>query len=185
MTPTDHSFECWADADYAGNWNRDFAMEDIAMACSRSGFLITYASCLILLWATCLQTEIALSTTEAECISLSNALRKVIPLMELVKELHAKVSSSVQTTPTVYCKAFEDNAGDYKLATAPKMQPRTKHINAKYHHFRSHVDQKLIQIAKVPMEKQLADIFTKQCSLKLFTSFRESIMGWNSASTDS
>jgi hypothetical protein len=160
-------------------------MEDIATARSRSGFLITYASCL-LLWAARLQTEIALSTTEAEYISLSNALREVIPLMELIKELHDKVSSSIQTTPTVYCKAFEDNSGAYELATAPKMRPRTKHINAKYHHFRSHVDRKLIQIAKVPTENQLADIFTKQCSLELFKSFRETIMGWNSAtSTDS
>jgi len=39
-----HSFQCWADADYAGNWNRKFAMEDIATARSRSGYMITYAS---------------------------------------------------------------------------------------------------------------------------------------------
>jgi histone deacetylase 1/2 len=29
LAPNKHSFECWADADYAGNWNREFAMEDI------------------------------------------------------------------------------------------------------------------------------------------------------------
>jgi hypothetical protein len=142
--------------------------------------LITYASCLIL-WAARLQTEIALSTTEAEYISLSNALREIIPLMDLVEELHAKVSSNIKTTPTVYCKAFEDNAGAYELAIAPKMRPRTKHINAKYHHFRSHVDRHLIQIAKVTTEEQLADMFTKQSNLELFQSFRETIMGWNSS----
>jgi len=86
--------------------------------------------------------------------------------------------------PTVYCKAFEDNSGAYKLATAPKMRPRTKHINAKYHHFRSHVDRKLIQIEQVTSANQLADFFTKQCALELYQSFRLKIMGWTT-STDS
>ena len=140
--------------------------------------MITYAGCL-LIWASRLQTEIALSTTEAEYIALSTALREVIALMELCKELHQKVSSEIIPTPTVYCKAFEDNSGAYELATAPKMRPRTKHINAKYHHFRSHVDRKIIQIAQVPTTEQLADFFTKQCALDLFKSFRQSIMGWD------
>ena len=47
LSPNEHSFECWADADYAGNWCRDFAMEDIGTARSRSGYLITYAGCLM------------------------------------------------------------------------------------------------------------------------------------------
>ena len=37
-----------------------------------------------------LQTEIALSTIEAEYTGLSYALRKVIPLMELLKEMKEK-----------------------------------------------------------------------------------------------
>jgi hypothetical protein len=184
LAPNKHSFECWADADYAGNWNREFAMEDIGTARSRSGYLITYAGCLIL-WASRLQTEIALSTTEAEYIALSTALREVIALMNLMDELHRKVSSKIQPTPKVYCKAFEDNSGAYELATAPKMRPRTKHINAKYHHFRSHVDRKLIQIAQVSTTEQLADFFTKQVSLPLFKSFRDQIMGWNKVPIDS
>ena len=184
LSPNDHSFECWADADYAGNWNRDFAMEDIGTARSRSGYLITYAGCLIL-WASRLQTEIALSTTEAEYIALSTALREVIFLMSLVEELHRKISSKIQPKPTIYCTAFEDNSGAYELATAPKMRPRTKHINAKYHHFRSHVDRKLIAIRQVKTEEQLADFFTKQVSLPLFQSFREGIMGWSKISPDS
>ena len=153
-------------------------MEDIATARSRSGYMITYAACL-LIWASKLQTEIALSTTEAEYISLSTALREVISLMELCKELHNKLSNNIKKTPTVHCTAFEDNSGAYELATAPKMRPRTKHINAKYHHFRSHVDRKLIQIQQVKTEDQLADFFTKQCSEELFRKFRKTIMGWD------
>ncbi len=36
-----------------------------------------------------LQTEIALSTAKAEYIAMSSALRKVIPLMTLMKELQS------------------------------------------------------------------------------------------------
>jgi hypothetical protein len=126
-----------------------------------------------------MQTEVALSTTEAEYIALSTALREVIWLMDLCSELKAKISPRILAIPTVYCKAFEDNSGAYELATAPKMRPRTKHINAKYHHFRSHVDRKLIQIEQVTSANQLADFFTKQCALELYQSFRKQIMGWD------
>ena len=178
MSPQQHSFNCWADADYAGNWNRHYAMEDIATARSRSGYMITYAACL-LIWASRLQTEIALSTTEAEYISLSTALREIISLMDLCKELHEKMSTQMKYKPTIHCTAFEDNSGAFELATVPKMRPRTKHINNKYHHFRSHVDRKIIQIQQVKTEEQLADFFTKQCSLDLFRKFRKAIMGWD------
>eukprot|EP00956_Cyclotella_meneghiniana_P030894 scaffold79379_cov36-Cyclotella_meneghiniana.AAC.1 len=39
-------------------------------------------------WVSKLQTEIALSTAEAEYIALSTALREVIPLMTLMKEIN-------------------------------------------------------------------------------------------------
>ena len=44
------SFEAFADADLAGNWNSQTAMDDPSTAKSRTGFVITYASCPIL-WA--------------------------------------------------------------------------------------------------------------------------------------
>ena len=53
---------------------------------SRSGFIIKYASCPIA-WSPKLQTEIALSTTEAEYISLSQSLRDLIPLLNINDEL--------------------------------------------------------------------------------------------------
>jgi hypothetical protein len=55
------------------------------MSCT--GFVITYANCPIYC-ASHLQTEIALSTAEAEYIAMSSSLYKVIPLMTLMKELH-------------------------------------------------------------------------------------------------
>jgi hypothetical protein len=81
-----------------------------------------------------------LSTTEAEYISFSTALREVTPLMNLLSELQDQVDHNIITFPTLHCKLFEDKSGAYVLATAPKMRPRTKHINVKYYHFRAYVD---------------------------------------------
>ena len=135
--PSEHSFNCWADADFVGNWEKSIALEDINTARSQSGYLITYAAC-PLIWTSKLQTEIALSTTEAKYISLSTALREVIPIMNILSELKDQLGHNIIKLPTLHCKLFEDNSGAYKLATAPKMRPRTEHINVKYHHFRTY-----------------------------------------------
>jgi Reverse transcriptase (RNA-dependent DNA polymerase) len=42
--PTNATVECYADADFAGNWNIDTAIEDRNTARSRTGFIIKYAS---------------------------------------------------------------------------------------------------------------------------------------------
>ncbi len=80
--------------------------------------------------------------------------------------------------PTVYCRVFEDNAGAYELATTPKMRPRTRHVNVKYHHFRHHVASNLINICRIDTADQLADFLTKQCPIKLFRKFRKLVLGW-------
>ena len=63
-----------------------------------------------------LQVEYALSSTESEYISLSTALREVIPLISLMEELRAQEILMEEYVPLVYCKAFEDNAGAYEMA---------------------------------------------------------------------
>ena len=79
------SFEVFAGADFAGNWNKAEA-EDAVNMLSRTGYVIQFMGCPIL-WVSKLQTEIALSTTEAEYIALSQAMRDVIPLMTIIEEL--------------------------------------------------------------------------------------------------
>jgi Reverse transcriptase (RNA-dependent DNA polymerase) len=169
------SFECWVDADYCGNWN-PLASEDPSTAKSRSGYVITYLGC-PLVWASRLQTVFALSTAEAEYIALSTALRDVIPMMDLLTEMK-EMGHDVQTKPTVHCKLFEDNSGALEQARVAKYRPRTRHINAAWHHFRSYVVDKLISILPVDTKSQLGDVFTKQVSLEDFVRFRKIIFGW-------
>ena len=173
----EHSFEVFADADFCGNWEKSIAHKDVSTAKSRTGYIITYAKC-PLLWASKLQTMIALSTTEAEYMALSQSLRDTIPLMNLVKEINSKGFKAYSGVAQVHCKAFEDNTGALELARMPKIRPRTKHINNVYHHFREAVKNKDIEIFYVDTKNQLADIFTKPLAQNLFVSLRKAILHW-------
>jgi len=54
----------------------------------QTGYVITYADCPIL-WVSRLQTEMALSTTEAEYIALLQAMQDLILFMTLVEDVLA------------------------------------------------------------------------------------------------
>ena len=173
----DKSFEVYADADFAGNWNKATASDDVSAAKSRTGYIIMLASCPII-WASKLQTQIALSTTEAEYIALSQSLRDTIPVMNLSQEHKEQHLPIISTVPLIHCKAFEDNSGALELARLPKLRPRTKHINLVYHHFRDHVRKGLIQILPIGTEDQIADIFTKPLPQNLFLKHRKKLLLW-------
>ncbi len=97
---------CYVDADFAGGYNiTTYADADNIM--TRTGFVITYTNCPIY-WASWLQTEIALSTAKAEYIAMSSVLRKVIPPMTLIKELHTIFPVHINK-PNFFCKVHEDN----------------------------------------------------------------------------
>jgi hypothetical protein len=77
MKPNHEGMECWVDASHASEWNNKTLSSDPSTARSRMGYIITYAGC-PMHWSSKIQTEIALSTTEAEYMALSQALREVL-----------------------------------------------------------------------------------------------------------
>jgi len=172
----DRGFDCYADADFAGNWNRALAPMDPSTAKSRSGWIVFYAGCPVI-WASKLQSMVALSTTEAEYIALSQALRDVLPIMFLIQEIREKGFQVIANMPHVYCKAFEDNSGALELARLPKLRPRTKHINTCFHHFREHVRNGLIKIYPIGTKDQIADVLTKAISQNDLQRHRKAISG--------
>ena len=169
--------DIYADADFAGNWNKMTAEYDPSTAKSRSGYIINFAGCPIH-WVSKLQTQIALSTTEAEYIALSQSLREGIPVMHLVNELREKRIVNIDDKAKVYCRCFEDNAGALELASSPKLRPRTKHINLVYHHFRSYAREGLVKIYSITSKEQICDIMTKPLPQNQFQYLRRKFMYW-------
>ena len=105
------------DADFAGGWQQADS-SDAENVMSRTGMIIMYANCPIY-WRSSLQTEIALSTAEAEYIALSSALREVLPLMTMMEEIN-KVFPLLIQKPKFVCKVHEDNQSCIRMATRIK-----------------------------------------------------------------
>ena len=79
MNPT---LDCYVDADFAGLWGQE-DNEDTICVRSRTGYVLLFGGCPVL-WVSKLQTEVALSTTEAEYIALSQAMQDLIPSRAIV-----------------------------------------------------------------------------------------------------
>ena len=167
--------ECHVDASFAGEWDKSDA-DNPDNLLSRTGFVISYAGCPIM-WMSKLQTEIALSTAEAEYIALSQAMRQVIPLMNLLREIN-NIFPLHLPEPKMHCKVFEDNNSCISIAESNKFSPRTKHIALKYHHFRRFVKEGSIKILPIDTKDQVADIFTKPLDEHLFKHLRLKLSGW-------
>jgi hypothetical protein len=99
--------------------------------------MLIFAGC-PLLWASKLQTEITLSTMEAEYIALSQSMPDLLPTRALIQEVLPYFGITLAAC-TTHSMVFEDNQGAIALASAPKLMPRSKHIGIKYHFFHKHV----------------------------------------------
>jgi hypothetical protein len=172
----DKGFEGYCNADFLGNWNKKFAPVDPSTAKSQSGWIVFYAGCPVC-WASKLQSQVALFTTEAEYIAMSMSLPDVIPVMNLIAEMKERDFQVICTQPYVYCKVFEDNSGALELAQLPKLRPRIKHINVCYHHFCEHICKGLIKIFPIDMKDRIADALTKALAQNDFTRHRKYMCG--------
>ncbi len=127
--------ECYVDTDFARGW--DIADPNNASnLMSRTGFLIKYTDRPIY-WKSKLQTEIVLSTAEAEYIALSSALREVIPLLAVMEEIALKevipllivmeeisnVFPLMMNQTNFFCKVWEDNQSCIAIVTSQKCMP--------------------------------------------------------------
>ena len=170
--------DCYPDADFAGLYNKEDAQDPHSVR-SRTGFVICVANCPIL-WKSKLQTEIALSTMEAEYVALSTACKDLFPLLDLIRELAAACGLTVSQDSNFHVKVHEDNVGALTLGKLEprRMTPRSKHYAIKYHWFREHIGPRNIKLVKIDTKDQLGDIFTKGLSPIPFKHLRLQLMGW-------
>ena len=186
----------FVDSDFAGNYSV-YPDQDPTSTKSRTGYVILYQGCPIL-WVSKMQTRCTLSTTESEYLALSQSMRDLIPLREILKEINEIVFKQEKLTPRCSTnsksfsdiisnesensipksKVYEDNAACLKFARLPRLTPRTKHITIPYHWFRSKVEQIEIIIKPINSKKQLADQFTNSLTMDKFQQARKDLMGW-------
>ncbi|KAA0053129.1 integrase [Cucumis melo var. makuwa] len=115
-------------------------------------------------WTSKKQSVVALSTTEAEYISLAAAGCQALWLRWMLKELKC-----IQKCETVL---FCDNGSAIALSKNPVFHGRSKHIRIKYHFIRDLVKDGEVIVKYCKTQDQVADIFTKALKFDLFVKFR-------------
>ena len=76
---------CYVDSEFARGWNKEEGKGPGSILCI-VGYIIMYDNCPIIS-VSCLQTEIALSNTKTEYIFSSQAMRDILSVMSLMKEI--------------------------------------------------------------------------------------------------
>ncbi|EJK75839.1 hypothetical protein THAOC_02428 [Thalassiosira oceanica] len=179
LDPTDDlRLDCYPDADFAGLWGHEHPQDPHCVR-SRTGFLINLSGCPVV-WSSKLQSEIALSTMEAEYVALSTACRSLFPVVDLLREIGLCLDLPVDPASRLHIEVHEDNVGALTLGRLEprRMTPRSKHYAVKYHWFRSQLGPRNVVLTKIASEDQLGDIFTKGLGAVQFKVLRKRIMGW-------
>ena len=144
----------FSDADWASHIHRH----------SISGFAF-FVGLGVISWSTKKQPIITLSSTKLEYIALTHALKNIIWLHKLLKELSFLYPLSLPTT--LHC----DNQGAIELLKDSKFHARTKHIDVHFHFVCQTIAQGHIAIKYCPTDNMVTNIFTKSLRCVKFQKF--------------
>ena len=169
--------DCHVDADFAGLYGYEDEQDPVSVR-SRTGFVLTLFGCPII-WQSKLQSEITLSSTAAEYVAFSMAMRELLPMRRLLQEISSKMDLPLVSESLVRSTVFEDNQSCLSMVNVPKMSPRNKYLALKYHFFRSHIgEDKGIVARYISTHEQRADALTKGLGPAQFKVIRKLLMGW-------
>ena len=118
---------------------------------STSGYVFTLAKAPVS-WKSTLQSTVALSTTKAEYMAMTEAVKKAIWLQELLDDLGVG-----QKQVTVFC----DCQSAIHLAKNQLYHARMKHIDVRYHFVREIIEESGVLVQKIKTDDNPADMLTK------------------------
>ncbi|CEG45551.1 Phosphatidylinositol kinase (PIK-G3) [Plasmopara halstedii] len=148
---SEEGLQGYSDADWAG---------DIETRRSTSGYaFMMNGGCIS--WKSKKQRTVALSSTEAEYMALTEATQEAIWLKTFLCEL-----GEMRDEDPV--KIFEDNQGSLALAKNPKFHKRTKHIDIRYHFVREKVEGGQVILQYCSIKDMKADMITKPITAAQF-----------------
>jgi len=138
--------EGFVDANLAG---------DVDSRKSTTGYVYTLGGTAVS-WSSTLQKIVALSTTEAEYVAVSESAKEIVWLQSFLKEL-----GKMNGKGTLY----NNSQSAIFLAKNPAFHSRTKHIQIKYHFIRQLLDDEQLTLEKICGSKNPADMLTKGVTL--------------------
>lgn len=151
-----------------GFCDADWGSSDDRKSISGYGFKFTQNGPIIS-WKSKKQPTVALSTCEAEYMSLVTATQEGKYLISLLNE----IQDVYQTQFTILC----DNQGAIALAKNPIKHQRSKHIDIRYHFLRDEIEAKRLTLNYVASENNIANIFTKPLQRIKLENFKTALFG--------
>ncbi|KAE8697282.1 omega-6 fatty acid desaturase, endoplasmic reticulum isozyme 1 [Hibiscus syriacus] len=134
----------YVDADLAGN---------VDIRRSTTGYIYTLGGTAVS-WVSQLQKIVALSTTKAEYVVVTEASKEMVWLQSFLEELDKKQENNV-----LYC----DSQSVIHLAKNLSFHSKTKHIQLRYHFIRSLLEDEILKLEKISGAQNPADMLTKTC----------------------
>lgn len=142
--------------------------EDLDTRKSQTGYVFTLGNAAVS-WKSKLQHTVALSSTEAEYLALSAAVREALFLRNLLGDLHPAAAGTITL--------FEDNQSTIKQAYNLQSSDRTKHVDIRHHFIKQHVAKGDVALEYIPTAEQLADALTKSLDRVKVSYFRQFTLG--------
>ncbi|GAB2268189.1 hypothetical protein Dimus_038699 [Dionaea muscipula] len=151
-------YKKWTDTlDLAAYVDSDFAGDRDCRKSTTSYNVTLGGNCIS--WKSQLQPLVALSSTEAEYVAITDVFKEAIWLQGMLKEINLLDHS---------CTIFSDSQSAIHLCKNPVHHERTKHVDVKYHFVRDILSTGILEIAKVPTENNPADMGTKVVTVNKF-----------------
>lgn len=146
---SDFSLRGYCDSDFAADTDRRRSISGMVFTLGRN----------TISWKSSLQKVVALSTTEAEYMSLTEAVKEAVWLKGLLEEFGYK-----QKSVEIFC----DSQSAIALSKNNVHHERTKHIDVRLHYIRDMITEGVIEVVKIATEKNPANIFTKVLPVSKF-----------------
>jgi hypothetical protein len=122
--------------------------------------------CSLVSWSSKKQNSMALSTAEAEYISVGSCCAQLLWMKQTLLDYGIDFKDIL-----LLC----DNESAIKIANNPVQHSRTKHIDIRHHFLRDHVSKGDIKIDGIGTNDQLANIFTKPLDESRFCKLRSEL----------
>ncbi|GKB71699.1 retrovirus-related pol polyprotein from transposon TNT 1-94 [Tanacetum coccineum] len=143
----------YAESDHAG---------DYVDRKSTSG-ICTFVGCCLTSWFSKKQTALAISTIEAEYVSIGKECQQALWMKQALIDYDVRLDDV-----PIMC----NNKDTIDLSKNPVQHSRTKHIEIRHHFLHDNVQKGHISIKKVPSVDNIADILTKPLKRESFNYLR-------------
>ena len=158
------NIQAWADASFA---------QDLEKRRSTSGYLFLLSGAPIS-WCSALQSLTALSTVEAEMVSISYAAREACHIQDMLFELGFGERFS-------QIAIGNDSTGALSLVSNNSYSARTKHLQLRKWFTTQLIESGRLVIYHVASSELPADLFTKNCTRAIHRKLVEQILAYSSS----